>query len=53
MFDGDTPMLPQGLTFTTDNASDITRAVKTLGNFNWFGCAGHHMNLVAQSGFKK
>ena len=47
------PMLPGGLTMTTDNASDITRACKVLGNFNWFGCAGHHMNLVCQAAFKK
>ena len=47
------PMLPGGLTMTTDNASDITRACKVLGNFNWFGCAGHPMNLVCQAAFKK
>ena len=24
-----------------------------MGKFKWFGCAGHHLNLVAQAGFKK
>ena len=47
------PILPGGLSFTTDNASDITRACKVLGEFNWFGCAGHNLNLVAHAGLKK
>ena len=41
------------ITFITDNASDIGKAIKTIGGFPWFGCAGHHLNLVAQEGFKK
>ena len=45
--------MPHDLTFTTDNVSDITKAVKTLGKFKRFGCAGHLPNLVAQAGFKR
>ena len=41
------------LTFVSDNASDITKAIKKLGKYNWFGCAGHHLNLIAQAGFKQ
>ena len=41
------------LTFTSDNASDISKALKTLGKYRWFGCAGHHLNLIAQAGFKQ
>ena len=43
---------PKNVTFITDNASDIGKAIKTIGGFPWFGCAGHHLNLVAQAGFK-
>ena len=31
-----------------DTASDID-----LGGFQWFGCAGHHLNLVINEGFIK
>ena len=41
------------ITFVSDNASDITKAIKTLGKYIWFGCAGHHLNLIAQAGFKQ
>ena len=41
------------VTFVTDNASDIGKAIKKIGGFPWFGCAGHHLNLVAQEAFKK
>ena len=40
------------LSFTSDNASDISKALRKCGNFKWFGCAGHHLNVVAQAGFK-
>ena len=51
--DSEIPIVPQGVCFTTDNANDITKALKKLGKFRWFGCAGHNMNLVIQAGFKK
>ena len=41
------------LTFTSDNASDISKAIMKIGQFVWFGCAGHHLNLIAQAGFKQ
>ena len=41
------------VTFTTDNASDIAKAIKKIGKYSWFGCAGHHLNLIAQAGFKQ
>ena len=41
------------LTFTSDNAGDISKALKKLGQYRWFGCAGHHLNLIAQAGFKQ
>ena len=40
------------VTITSDNASDITKAIR-CGQFIWFGCAGHHLNLIAQAGFKQ
>ena len=43
---------PFNICFTSDNASDISKALREYGNFMWFGCAGHHLNLVAQAGFK-
>ena len=45
--------IPKKVTFITDNASDIGKAIKTIGGYPWFGCAGHHLNLVAQAGFKQ
>ena len=41
------------ITFVSDNASDISKALKYHGNYKWFGCAGHHLNLVVRNGFKK
>ena len=41
------------VTFTTDNASDIAKAITKIGRYPWFGCAGHHLNLIAQAGFKQ
>ena len=40
-------------TFVSDNASDISKALRQEGGFVWFGCAGHHMNLIVRNGFKK
>ena len=40
------------LHFVSDNASDITKALSRIGGYQHFGCAGHHLNLVAQAGFK-
>ena len=41
------------VTFITDNASDIGKAITKIGGYPWFGCAGHHLNLIAQAGFKQ
>ena len=40
-------------TFISDNASDITKALTVHGKFEWYGCAGHHLNLIVRIGFKK
>ena len=37
---------------TGHNASDIHKALETLGKYEWVGCAGYHTNLIAQAGFK-
>ena len=44
---------PHNITFTTDNASDFSKAISDIGGYQRFGCAGHHLNLVAQAGFKQ
>merc|ERR1712002_471593 len=44
---------PRKFTFVSDNAGDIKRALSVTGNFNWLGCAGHHLNLVVKEAFKK
>ena len=41
------------LTFVSDNAADISKALRVTGQFNWMGCAGHHTNLVVKEAFKK
>ena len=41
------------MTFVSDNAGDIKNALSVTGNFNWLGCAGHHLNLVVKEAFKK
>ena len=41
------------VTFITDNASDISKAISDIGGYPRFGCAGHHLNLIAQAGFKQ
>ena len=41
------------VTFITDNASDIGKAITKIGGYPWFGCAGHHLNLIAHAGFKQ
>ena len=38
----DTDISGHDLTFTSDNTSDISKALKKLGQYRWFGCAGHH-----------
>ena len=43
---------PKNVTFLSDNACDIHKALEKLGKFQWLGCAGHHTNLIAQAGFK-
>jgi len=40
-------------TFIRDNASDISKALRKEAGFVWFGCAGHHVNLIVKTGFKK
>ena len=42
---------PISISFVTDNAKDITKAIK--GFYEWLGCAAHHINLVMKDGFKK
>ena len=37
----------------SDNASDISRALRDLAGFQWFGCSAHHLNLIAQAAFNK
>ena len=49
----DTDIMCHDITFTSDNASDICKALKKIGRYKWFGCAGHHLNLIAQAGFKQ
>ena len=41
------------LTMLSDNAADISKALRVLGKFRWFGCAAHCLNLTAQAAFKK
>ena len=45
--------LKKNVTFINDNASDISKALRVHGKYQWFGCAGHHLNLVVKEGFKK
>ena len=40
----------KAITFISDKASDI--CLRVPGKYKWFGCAGHHLNLVKE-GFKK
>ena len=40
----------QILSFTTDNAKDISGALK--GTYQWMGCVAHHINLVVKEAFK-
>ena len=44
---------PHNLTFVSDNASDINKALSGIGGYERFGCAAHHLNLVGQAGFKQ
>ncbi|MCP4255070.1 MAG: hypothetical protein GY775_17020, partial [Candidatus Scalindua sp.] len=44
------PQAKKKLSFTTDNAADITKALR--GKYQWLGCAAHHTNLVIKHGFK-
>ena len=41
------------LTFVSDNAADISKALRVTGQFNWLGCGGHHVNLIVREAFKK
>ena len=47
------PTTPHNVVFVSDNASDITKALSRIGGYQRFGCAGHHLNLVGQAGFKQ
>ena len=40
------------ITFVSDNASDIKHALKDLGMYQWLGCGGHNLNLIALEGTK-
>ena len=37
----------------SDNASDIAKALRGLGEYPWIGCAAHTINLVVQAGLKE
>ena len=39
------------LSFTTDNARDISKALKS--KYQWLGCSAHNINLVIKEAFKK
>ena len=39
------------LSFATDNAKDISKAIK--GKYQWLGCSAHYINLVIKEAFKK
>ena len=41
------------MTWVSDNAGDIKKALSVNGHFNWVGCAGHHLNLVVKEAFEK
>ena len=41
----------QKLSFVTDNAADIKKAVSTT--YQWLGCAAHHVNLIVKEAFRK
>ena len=41
------------VTFVSDNATDISKALRVTGQFNWLGCGGHHLNLIVREAFKK
>ena len=43
----------KSVTVVSDNASDIRRAMRDLGGFQWLGCSGHNLNLVIKEGLKK
>lgn len=51
--DSESKSQSHNVTFTTDNASDITKAITKLGRYPWLGSAGHHLNLIRQAGFKQ
>ena len=38
---------------TTDNASNMKKAIKRLGKFQWIGCFGHTLNLVIKRSLKR
>ena len=39
------------LSFTTDNARDISKALKS--KYQWLGCSAHNINLVIKEALKK
>ena len=43
----------KSVTVVSDNTSDIRRAMRDLGGFQWLGCSGHNLNLVIKEGLKK
>ena len=49
----DQEQIRKSVTYVSDNASDVRRALRDLGGFEWFGCVGHLLNLVVKEGFKK
>ena len=45
-------VINSNVTFVSDNASDICKALRVYGQVQWFGCFGHHLNLVVRVAFK-
>ena len=45
-------VINSNVTFVSDNASDICKALRVYGQVRWFGCFGHHLNLVVRVAFK-
>ena len=42
----------KNLVFVSDNASDISKALRRLGKYPWLGCMAHNIHLIVQAGFQ-
>ena len=43
----------KSIVFVSDNASDISHALRDLGCYTWLGCMAHNINLIVQVGLKE